>query len=102
MSKNLDVVRVSIAGQEYALKTSANADYLNSVADYVNQKMDEIEKSSPDSQSQLRTAILVSMNITDELFSEQKKRRQLATRVEAKTIAIREYVEEQIHKTEDK
>ncbi len=100
MSKNSDVVRVSIAGQEYSLKTSANADYLNSVAYYVNQKMDEIEKSSPDSQSQLRTAILVAMNITDELFSEQKKRKQLADRVEAKTIAIREYVEEQIQKTE--
>ncbi len=101
MSKSNNIVRVSIAGQEYALKTTANADYLNSVADYVDQKMDEIAKSSPDSQSQLRTSVLAAMNITDELFTEQKRRKQLVGRVEAKTIAIREYVEEQIQKTEN-
>ena len=102
MAESTDVVRVHISGQEYVIKTSANADYIKSVADYVNKRMQEIKLSSPDSDSQLRTAILASMNITDELFMEQKKRRELTSKLEAKVGAIREYVMEKIETAEDR
>ncbi len=96
MTESPNVVRVFIAGQEYVIKTSADAKYIKSVADYVNQRMKEIEESSHETQSQLRTAVLASMNITDELFTEQSKASKLVNRVEAKTLAIKEYIDEKI------
>ena len=68
--ESTNVVRVTIFGQEYVIKTSANPQYIKDVAAYVNSKMNEIKESGLDVDSQqLKIAVLASMNITDELFS---------------------------------
>ena len=69
-----NVVRVNILGQEYVMKTSANPKYIQEVAKYVNEKMDEIKDSGVDSSSQqLKIAVLACMNITAELFDIKSK-----------------------------
>ncbi|MBC8214102.1 MAG: cell division protein ZapA [Candidatus Marinimicrobia bacterium] len=102
MSQSLNVVRVNILGQQYVIKTSADASYINKVADYVNERMDEVKQSAGDDQSQLRTAVLASMNITDELFTDRKEHDIVIDKIEAKTLAITEFIEDKIKETENK
>ncbi len=93
-----NIVRVNIGGQEYILKTSADRKYLLSVADYINNRMKEIEESMPGNQSQLRTAILSAMNITDELFTERKEKDRMLARLETRLLAIRDYLDDKLKK----
>ncbi len=100
MSDTPHTVRVNILGQEYSIRTTADKKYIDSVAEYVNFRMKEIMESAPDITSQLRIAVLAAMNITDELFTEQASKENIVNRLEAKTLAIREYVDEKISESE--
>ena len=71
------VVKVNILGQDYVVRSTAGQKYLEQVAKYVDDKMEEIKASGIDDSQQLRIAILAAMNITDELFTYRKKKRNL-------------------------
>lgn len=74
MNKSGDtLVRVTIFGQEYMIRGKAEPEYIERVAKYVNDKMEEIENSVTSSHSALKIAILAAMNITDELFSARRE-----------------------------
>ena len=91
-----NIVRVTIFGQEYVIKTSANPQYIKDVAAYVNDKMNEIKDSGLDVDSQqLKIAVLASMNITDELFDIRKESNDLINEIEKKTNNILEIVEQE-------
>jgi len=62
--------------------------------------MEEIKASGIDDSQQLRIAILAAMNITDELFTYKKEKKKFVDKVEAKTIAITEFIENRIHDIE--
>ena len=64
------------------------------------EKMEEIKASGIDDSQQLRIAILAAMNITDELFTYKKEKKKFVDKVEAKTIAITEFIENRIHDIE--
>ena len=101
MSTGSNVVRVNIFGQEYVIKTTADPQYIKEVAAYVNEKMIEIEESGIDATSQqLKIAVLASMNITDELFMRKKNQSNLINKIEAKTLAITEFIDEKIEELE--
>ena len=88
--------KVVISGQEYAFKTGADPNYVQSVADYINSKMKEVESAGVDTSSQLRIAVLAAMNITAELFECRKKKDEVIDKVESKARAISEYIEDKI------
>ena len=67
----------------------------------VDGKMEEIKASGIDDSQQLRIAILAAMNITDELFAYKKEKKKFVDKVEAKTIAITEFIENRIHDIEE-
>ena len=94
------VVKVNILGQDYVVRSAAGQKYLEKVAAYVNEKMEEIKASGIDDSQQLRIAILAAMNITDELFTYKKDKKKFVDKVEAKTIAITEFIENRIHDIE--
>ena len=94
------VVKVNILGQDYIVRSSAGQKYLEKVAAYVDEKMEEIKASGIDDSQQLRIAILAAMNITDELFTYKKEKKKFVDKVEAKTIAITEFIENGIHDIE--
>ena len=94
------VVKVNISGQDYVVRSAAGQKYLETVAKYVNEKMAEIKASGIDDSQQLRIAILAAMNITDQLFSYKKEKEKFVNKVEAKTIAITEFIENRIHDIE--
>ena len=87
---------VMISGQEYAFKTGAESKTIQAVADYINEKMKEIENAGVDTTSQLRIAVLAAMNITAELFECKKTKNQVINKVESKARAISEYIEDKI------
>ena len=95
------VVKVNILGQDYVVRSAAGQKYLERVAKYVNEKMEEIKASGIDDSQQLRIAILAAMNITDELFTYKKEKEKFVDKVEAKTIAITEFIENRIHDIEE-
>ena len=95
------VVKVNILGQDYVVRSTAGQKYLEQVAKYVDDKMEEIKASGIDDSQQLRIAILASMNITDELFAYKKEKKKFVDKVEAKTIAITEFIENRIHDIEE-
>ena len=94
------VVTGNILGQDYVVRSAAGQKYLEKVAAYVDEKMEEIKASGIDDSQQLRIAILAAMNITDELFAYKKEKKKFVDKVEAKTIAITEFIENRIHDIE--
>ena len=64
-------LRVNIFGAEYVLKAAENQDEIKEIADYVDQKMKEIDRSQA-IESNLKIAILAALNIAEELFQNQK------------------------------
>ena len=95
------VVKVNILGQDYVVRSAAGQKYLEMVAAYVDEKMEEIKASGIDDSQQLRIAILAAMNITDELFTYKKEKQKFVDKVEAKTLAITEFIENRIHDIEE-
>ena len=87
---------VMISGQEYAFKTGAESKTIQAVADYINEKMKEVESAGVDTRSQLLIAVLAAMNITAELFECKKKKDEVIDKVEARALAISEFIEDKI------
>ena len=69
-------ISVNIFGSEYALKTDQSREYIIEIANYIDQKMKEIDKTLTIN-SKFKIAILAALNITDELFQEKQYRNRL-------------------------
>jgi cell division protein ZapA len=63
-------LKVNIFGTEYPLKVSADVNYIESVAKYVDEKMREIQAIKPNRPLH-QIAILAALNITDELLKQK-------------------------------
>ena len=78
------VVEIKVFGQTFSVKTDAEEDHLQAVAQYVNEKMEEILKKTR-SVSTLNVAILTALNIADDLLKEKEQRKALVKEVEVKS-----------------
>ena len=96
-----DLISVNIYGQEYTLKTDGTKEYINKIANYVESKMKEIEKTGLDANSQqLKIAVLASMNIADELLQTNENSNRILNKVELKGKSFIEYIDDRIKKIE--
>ena len=86
------LVEIKVFGQTYTVKTDAEEGYIQDVAKYVNEKMDEVLKKTK-SVSSLNVAILTALNIADDLLKEKEKRISLLREVEAKSKDLVEKIE---------
>jgi cell division protein ZapA len=81
-----EIVSVEIRGQRYPIRSNLDANYVNGLATYVDEKMRAAAESTPSGDS-LRLAVLAALNIADELFRcqdvQQARRGALAERTEA-------------------
>lgn len=73
-------VAVTIAGQRYSLKSDADETYVNSLAGFVDERIREIQRAGKQVATH-QVAILVALQIADELFREKKGRAELRRRV---------------------
>ena len=64
---------VTIFGREYTLKGGSEAEYVQEVAAFVDERMNEVARSAAVVSTD-RVAILAAVNSADELFREQQKR----------------------------
>lgn len=83
MTDDKTTIKVNIYGTEYPIRGQADIDYLVKVADYVDQKMREIDQQLSQ-KSALKVAILAALNITDELFHERLEKSELIEKYEKK------------------
>ena len=101
MSEESKNITVNIYGQDYVLKSAADDEYINKIAEYVNSKMKEIESSGLDANSQqLKIAVLSAMNIADELFQSLKKNSSIISTIQTKGNSFIEYIDDRIKEIE--
>ncbi|MFL5505959.1 MAG: cell division protein ZapA [Gemmatimonadales bacterium] len=75
-------VRVTIGGEEYAVRSELPAEYTRDVAAYVDAALARV-KESLSTIPPHKAAILAALAITDELFQARRGDRDLATRMQA-------------------
>ena len=90
-----DGVKVTIFGREYTLRGDADADYVQKIADFVNERMNEVASSSAVA-STAKVAILAAVNIADELFREQQKRLESVATLEDRSVQIARLLEQEV------
>ena len=73
-------LRVNIFGAEYVLKATENQDEIIKIAEYVDQKMKEIDRAQAIN-SNAKIAILAALNIAEELFQNQRYQERLIEQV---------------------
>lgn len=71
---------VNIFGSDYTLVSDGNDEFLKNIAQYLDTKMREIDKSQ-NLKSVSRVAILAALNIVEELFQEREYRSKLFNQI---------------------
>lgn len=89
------LVEIKVFGQTYTVKTDAEEDYIQEVAKYVNEKMEEVLKKTKSVSTQ-NVAILTALNIADDLLKEKEKRIALLQEVEAKSRDLIEKIDRKV------
>ncbi|MCP4136524.1 MAG: cell division protein ZapA [bacterium] len=77
-------VKVTIFGQTYTINGDAPPEYMLQLADYVNEKMEEVSVNITNSNPG-QVAILVALNIADEYFQMKKIKAGAENDLEEKT-----------------
>lgn len=95
MCSDKNVLKVRIYGAEYSIRGQADANYIKAIAEYLDSKMREVDKSVR-VDSSLKVAILASLNIADELFRERKEKEELRTQLEDKIKKLNGLIDRQI------
>ena len=80
-------VQVQIAGQTLSIRSDEGPEYVQELADYVDGHLRELTDDRRPFSLQ-RAALLVAMQIADELFREKDLRQRLRGRVEARLQAL--------------
>ena len=80
-------VKVSVANQQFTLKTDATSRYVKNLAAYVDDKLAEAKRSGRGATTQ-SLALLAAMNIADELFELQENHASLKREVRERSQRI--------------
>ena len=96
MGEESNQVQISIFGQEYSVKAPADPDYIKKIAEYLDDKMREVQSGFSTTQSSTRIAILAGMNITDELFTARQSDESDNTEVEEKISSLIELIDDSL------
>ena len=83
MDDREETVRVTVFGQEYAIKGGVDADYIREVASFVDERMRESQAAQP-SKPPLKIAILTALNLADELLTSRREEKERIARFEDK------------------
>ena len=78
-----DVMEVTILGKKIPIRSESGQDYIKEVAEYVNDKMEEVLSASRTAAS-VNVAILAAMNIADDYFKAVGKNKETRSQLEKK------------------
>ena len=97
MKNKIKVAKVNILGQDYFIRSSAKQSYIEQFESYINEKTNElIENGLNHETEQLKIAVLECMNITDELFLYKTQKREVLSKIESKSNALLEFIDEKL------
>jgi len=77
MSETKNVVRVSIAGEDYTIRTVASLEHTRSVAQYVDGVIRQIQSGGAVVESH-KAAMLAALQIADQLYRSRQRRGEVA------------------------
>ena len=97
MTSDKNVLKVRIYGAEYSIRGHADANYIKAVAEYLDQKMRDVD-SNIRVDSSIKVAILASLNITDELFRERAENKRIKQQFEDKIKRLNQRIDKNISK----
>jgi cell division protein ZapA len=86
------LVEIKVFGQTYTVKSDAEEDHIQEVAQYVNEKIDDVLKKTK-SISSLNVAILTALNLADDLLKEKERRAALLRAIERKSKELTEKID---------
>ena len=92
MCSDKNVLKVYIYGAEYLVRGQDDTSEIKAVAEYLDRKMREVDKSVR-VDSSLKVAILASLNITHELLRERKEKEKLLAQIEDKINKLNDLIE---------
>ncbi len=90
-------MKVDIFGKTYTLKGDADPDYVQKVAAFVDERMNEVAGNSSVA-STAKVAILAAVNIADELFREQQKRLETMATLEDRSDQITHLLSKEVER----
>jgi cell division protein ZapA len=91
MSDKRHVVKVSIVGEEYTIRSDETPEHTRAVAHYVDSAIRQVLTSSSVLETQ-RAAIMAALQITDELFKLRQSNKQMETGIEALSAEVRRWL----------
>lgn len=86
---------ISIMGQKILIKSDSDEEYVQKIAGFVDQKVQEVMQSTK-SVASLNVAILAAMNIADEYFKVHRERREKFDQAEKKIQDLIELIDLQL------
>ncbi len=92
MKKRFDI---RVIGQEFSVLSDKGDEYVNRIVQHINERAKEIGDTSEDVTTS-DIAILVALNITEELFRERGEKADLRSRFEGRVEGIISYIDEKI------
>lgn len=87
MSEKKAVVKVTIGGDEYTLRSDRAPEYTRAVAEHVDRSLRDVLAMSAIVETH-KAAILTALSITDELFQARQQQRELAGRLNRLTAEL--------------
>ena len=85
-------IEIKVLGQKFMVRSDSDEEYINKVAQFVDEKVNEIMKSSK-SVASLNMVILAAMNIADEFFKYRIQKEKQASSVEEKVKGMIELID---------
>jgi cell division protein ZapA len=85
------VVRVTIMGEEYSIRSDASPEHTRRVAEHVDRAIRQVMSNGAMVETH-KAAILAALQITDELFREREASEELATDVRGLATEVRRWL----------
>jgi cell division protein ZapA len=95
------VVTVEIGGQQYPIRSGLDERYVTELAAYVDTKMRAASESAPAS-DMLGLAVLVALNIADELFRLRAQQSETHGDINERAMRLERYVDEVLSQVTEK
>jgi cell division protein ZapA len=82
-----NIIRITILGNEYLIKSDENGREVQRVAEFVNRKFEEINESKQ-GLSERKTAILAAFHIANDYFQLQRKQEDIVAELRRRSEAL--------------
>ena len=90
-----NAVKVKILGRTCTIKTDENEDYVKEIAGYINDKIEEILKTTVNAVS-FDILVLAALNIANDYFKVESEKKNFISYIENRTISLIDAIESRL------